>query len=381
MDIFDGRVKKWTLDSEHSSNIHNRFEIYKSIKDLYISKFLDCKINIENRIGMESTMGEVFKTNINSIISDKNYYDKSLHFLAAKILPIIRDESYENNEKEIRFAVEASELVLRGESVYFPLVYGFSLCKETYFYGVAPNEIKFHLRFYEKSLRYQKFKFLMDSIESKDFLLNKIVKYKKNFLEPEKVNEILKLNLILPDKVQSHILFSELASFDLNYYLDFPNLNSEIEILKSPKSLYFLLKDVFIAISDLQIKLNILHNDLHLGNILLICDEDSEYEYKILIHDFGKSRRLRFNGENLDHYDKEHDLFFFISKFEEKLRESEFSKLEFRKSKIREFSKSEDNFSIFFKSFDIIADVLYSSKKKYPILDVIEYWESIENYF
>lgn len=370
MDIFDGRVKKWTLDSEHSSNIQNRFEIYKSIKDTENLRInIDSKINIENRIGMESTMGEVFKINLRN--------DKSFHFLAAKILPITKDESYENNEKEIRFAIEASELVLNGESIYFPLVYGFSLCKETYFYGVPTNEIKFHLRFYEKSLRYQKFKFLMDSVESKDFLLNKIIKYKKNFLEPEKVNEILKLNLNLPDKVQSHILFSELASFDLNYYLD----NSKIlnlEILKSLKSLYFLLKDVFIAISDLQIKLNILHNDLHLGNILLIEDKDSEYKYKILIHDFGKSRRLRFNGENLDYYDKEHDLFFFISKFEEKLRELEFRKSEFRES---EFSESEDNFSIFFKSFDIIADVLYNSKKKYPILDVIEYWESIENYF
>lgn len=50
-----------------------------------------------------------------------------------------------------------------------------------------------------------------------------------------------------------------------------------------------LLTDIFKAIHDLQTHLNVVHHDLHLGNILVILYED---HINILIHDFGRSYKV-----------------------------------------------------------------------------------------
>lgn len=91
---FDGRNKKWSLDSEYqikNKRIDN-YELYEIQKDKWeFGKSLSF-INVNQRIGMESTMGEVYKVSLNE------YND---FFIAAKILPIINSGSYINNEKEL----------------------------------------------------------------------------------------------------------------------------------------------------------------------------------------------------------------------------------------------------------------------------------------
>jgi predicted unusual protein kinase regulating ubiquinone biosynthesis (AarF/ABC1/UbiB family) len=48
----------------------------------------------------------------------------------------------------------------------------------------------------------------------------------------------------------------------------------------------------------MQLKLNLVHLDLHLGNIVLIKNDG---EYLPLIHDFGKSRKIDFSkSEKID---------------------------------------------------------------------------------
>ncbi len=348
---FDGRNKKWTLDSEYQLQPCKKGRLinYEKIKKEWEKS---CHINIDQRIGMESTMGEVFKI----------YKNES--FLAAKILPIINDNSFKNNEKEIRFAIEASELVLNNKSIYFPIVYDFELCNETYFHTENNAKFKsFALRFYDKSLRYQQFIFLLNSNIDNN-IKEKILNLKnKKLMNPDEIIEKLNLNIKLPDKIQSHLLFSELACFDLNFYLD--NFQGEkfLSEILTFKNLHYLLLEIFLAIKDMTIKLNLLHNDLHLGNILLINDENSEIGYIPLIHDFGKSRKLKFNElGDIEYYDKQHDLFFFLGKFEEKINDLNI----LEDSKILKNTLSE------------VIDVFNESKEIFPILDVIKYWKNLD---
>jgi hypothetical protein len=347
--LFDPRNKPWTLDSGYENN--NRIKDYELFKEVKIQKsslpgiintkasksYNFCDINISQRIGMESTMSEVYKINLNN------------QFAAVKILPILNDKSMSNNEKEIRFALEASELILSGESKYFPIVYDFMFCEETHFYkGENLKGDSFSLRFYDKSLRYQKFQALYRAGEN---AIDEIVSYKRKFLEPEKIKEILQLNVSLPNKVQSHLLISELAPFDLDYYFN-EILSSKLCLSEYRFKIYHLLKYVFLAIQDLQIKLNLLHNDLHLGNILMVKDDSSEIGYIPVIHDFGKSRKITRKGDKINHFDKEHDLFFFLGKFEEKTR-------------------------MFELELEVLIDVFNESKEMYPIINVVDYWNNL----
>lgn len=333
MDIFDGRNKVWTLES--NAFTYDRLKIYSHIVNRFDNQ---CQLNIEKRIGMESTMAEVYKVNIQEFE------------VAAKLLPILSNESLIGNQKEIEFATKASELVLSKESVYFPLVYTSTFCPETYFYGSSNPQLKF----YERSLNYQQFTFLINSIKNQK-ALNQITKYRKNFVDVNTIINLLHLNVSLSDKVSSYILFSELASFDLDFYLS--------NYVLSSNDLYYLFEHILNAIEDLQTKLHVVHNDLHLGNILLLESVDSKIGYIPLIHDFGKSRYIEYHHNTPKHYDQVHDLFYFISKFEEKLKEINF------------------NGNLVYSELDVLVDLCNSSRERYPILDLVKYWESIEYKF
>lgn len=271
------------------------------------------------------------------------------------------------------------------------MVYNFILCNETYFYEyneslfrnkkIINNESLFHKlrfigRFKRLSLRYQQFQNLFEFINNDEKIMDKVLFYKNKLMEPQEIVDKLKLNITLSDKIQSHILFSELACFDLEYYL-----NGIFDSKDNSNIIYYLLSDIFKGIQDLQVKLDLLHNDLHLGNILLINDNDSIYGYKILIHDFGKSRKLIYepdskgcDSKSLIHFDKEHDLFYFISKFEEKLKE-------YLDDSSLNPSLDRTKINRILKALDEVIDAFYNSKDIYPIKDVVIYWESQKQNF
>ena len=345
MDIFDGRYKDWTLDSGCVNKERGNLENLGNLGNLGNSLNL-CNIDITKRIGMESTMAEVYKIDINN------------ESVAIKVLPILNDDSYKNNEKEFYFASLASNLVLSENSKYFPIVYTNNLifCKETYFFG--SNKPK--LKFYEKSLRYQQFKVLINA-QTNDKIIEKIISYKKNFLDAEKIVKLLDSKRVkydnfvyvdLPTKICSHLLVSELACFDLEFYLDNYTL-SEWQLLN-------LLQHIFLAIQDMHVKLNILHNDLHLGNILIIKENG---EYIPLIHDFGKSKF--FDQKNSENTSK--DILTFISHF----------------SHFMTNINDENNLfkdSIIFKHLDKVVDICIESTNYYPIIDIVEYWNKINEF-
>jgi serine/threonine protein kinase len=317
MDKFDGRVNIWTPDSQ--CVVNDRFDLYKKL----INFDTYCKINIEKRIGSESTMAQVFKVEAN------NFY------VAVKVLPIINEKSHPNNLKEILFAKMASDLVIARESIYFPLVYSYSSCKETYFYGNDTSDIN---KFYSKSKTFQQYDFLLKSTNDSS-IRNEIIRLKRKLLSNEYIKEKLLPKVQLPEFISSDILLSEIASCDLDYYLETNNLNYE--------EYRELLKNIFLGIKDLHTKLKIVHNDLHLGNILIL-DLNTVIP---LIHDFGKSRESNFE----DVYDRQHDIFYFLSRLEHKF------------SLPKEIEKH----------LDAVTDIVNSSNSKYPIIQVVDYWNNI----
>ena len=215
----------------------------------------DCKmdITVEKRIGSNSTCAEVYLVNI----------DKTQ--VALKVLPILQKKDEINNIKEIAFATKASSLVLNDKSQFFPIVYGSSICENIKFDDSSS--------FKEGSENYSVSK-IIDSD-------NTLTKKEKARLKISKCLEYKKNNL----KVNANVLFSELAWGDL---LQFIKENEVTETMCDN-----ILFQVFSGINDLQTKLNLVHNDLHLGNILMLFSKIKDEKYlTCLIHDFGKTEEI-----------------------------------------------------------------------------------------
>ena len=293
--LFDGRNKKWTPDSG-VDHIHNENIIFDATSEDIVN---------EKRIGSKSTMAEVY------LVSIREFK------VACKILPIDSDESLERNIREISFAKEASE-----EGIYFPKVYDFIFCEDTYFYDTG---------FYNKSKRYQQYTYLleMNPEEMKPLILN----YKKRFIDAEVASRLLMNEFRLPHKIFSNLLFSQVAEYDLDYYLFHKVLTTQ--------ELQNLLSNIFKAIETMHTKLHLVHNDLHLGNILIINDHP-------LIHDFGKSYKSTFESVK----DRQKDIFYFLAQLYDKVE---------LPNQIKTL-------------LDEVSNIVMDSEAKYPINEVVNYW-------
>ena len=241
-----------------NQTFETRKEKYDRIID-YIDNIEPCdfvkNLKVLQRIGSQSKSAEVFLIEYDSRCNASIELNNSRcnTSIALKVLPIINSNSYDKNENELRIALSASNLVLERSSIYFPLVYTFDECFDTIFYNDEYNT---------KSKIYQK-----------------------------------------KDKYKSHILMSELANEDLYTYL-YKNHST-----LSNDDWIELINHCLKAISDLHNKLNVIHNDLHLKNFLVI-----KYENHIipLIHDFGSSEFVNYDEIKLYNYDKL-DIEFFLN--------------------------------------------------------------------
>lgn len=265
--IFNGDNIKW--------NVKNETEILPGrIIDKKFSINM-CNIIPDERIGSESTMGEVYK-----------WKD-----MAVKILPIVNKSSYDNNAKEIELATEVSQLVVEGKSKYFPLVYTSSFCQSTLYYDNSNSE------FAIKSAKFQG-----------------------------------------SDSIKSHLLFSELAHSDLKNYT----------VKLTQEEMNEVILQVFKGIRDLQIHCNIVHSDLHLGNILLLCNP-KKYGIHVLIHDFGRSAKV---NKQFNSIQRKKDIIIFLSS-------------------VRELKHPEINAKI-----NDILEILDTSTSNFPIIECIKYWKN-----
>jgi hypothetical protein len=221
-------------------------------------------IIIESRIGSDSMAAEVYKLDIKG------------ELVAGKIMPITNFKSQEENKNEIKLAISASNLVVKGLSNFFPIVYGSSRCNDTIYSDDS--------KYIESSMEY--------GLKS---LISELVPSKKRFMALtrtktlEETVEFTKSNhpdVKIPEKIpiKSDVLLSELAWGDLGSFVEYTRGEMSINMWD------ILIGQIWLAIWDLHRLLNINHNDLHQGNILIMMT--SSGVITPLIHDFGKSSEV-----------------------------------------------------------------------------------------
>jgi serine/threonine protein kinase len=273
---------KWNISNEYIGVNKDRKAKFSLINSN--NKMLNCDFIPEERIGSESTMGEVYKIKVKNINA------------AVKILPVINDSSIKNNQKEIDIAKELSNLVLNNQSIHFPIVYFDLHCDSTYFYEHQKS------KFATKSLNYQLYKKLINSLLDESVIDNIESLYKTNTSISQILKDIKVYDMIDDTKISSDLLFSELAYCDLFHFIK--TLIYEYDINIRNQIIKEIIYQVLEGIKDMQNR-GIVHNDLHLGNILLLykpyisdIKEIEDIEDKIivkdliiLIHDFGKSSK------------------------------------------------------------------------------------------
>lgn len=235
------------------------------------------KIQIVERIGTESSQGEVYRLRIGDFE------------FAGKILPIISDNSIEDNENEIAIAKELSKEVTDGRTIYFPIVYASALCDNTIF---SKNSL-----FYEDSYRYNYRSSLYNVLCQRE---NMNSACKKRMIHKYKSLSLEELKKIHPENIHisSHVLMSEICFSDLREYASEYTREYSLQIEKDESFWVSIIAHVMKGIKYLNEKMNIIHNDLHTGNILIkIVDNNdcltNHLTYQPLIHDFGKSRRIQ----------------------------------------------------------------------------------------
>jgi hypothetical protein len=265
--LFNGDVS-WNVENNTENfdlNQNYRINRFKNLTKILLNSKV-CEVEAIERIGSDSSMGEVYK------------YEIEKNFIAIKILPIINSRSKKINENEINLAKEVSSLVINKKSSYFPIVYYDIFCESTFYY--EHKQSKFAIQ----SLNYQYYLYLKNLFKDEPEVLNSIDSYYKlgknlNDLVKEKYGDLLEVKI----NINSQLLFSELAYTDLKNYL-----TKRI----SKDMLNEIVFQSLEGIRDLQTMCNIVHNDLHLGNILLLFNPENKIQ--ILIHDFGRSIKAPF---------------------------------------------------------------------------------------
>ena len=207
--------------------------------------FKDGNINVIERIGSESSEGEVYRIQIEG------------QECAAKIMPINSAYSIEKNENEISISKELSGLT------HFPIVYTSTFCS--------------NIKYNKKSL------FLEDSYK---YFLFKRENMSKRILYLYRNMNLEELQNIFPKPLQigAHILISEIVYSDLRQFQS-----------RDEKIWRFIILDVLKGIKYLNEEKNILHGDLHCGNVLIKVEDKNEIQTP-LISDFGKSKRCLFEN-------------------------------------------------------------------------------------
>jgi hypothetical protein len=253
----------------------------------------------EGRIGSPSENGQVFRMKCGSDI-------------ALKIMPICYSTSQLENENELRLAKLLSMSVQRGESTHFPMVYASGYCDNVQLEN--DNFLKRYqlltmanmIKEWSKEDKIKLNDILTMNYETGEYDVTAEIDLTAD-IDRGPGNIVGQLREIFQDNINdthtklekimgkfslptlpAHILYSELANMDLKQYLG--------QFRVSDEKYREILVQVIKAVKELQSH-RIVHNDFHLGNVLVVIQNDS---LLLLIHDFGKS----FQREVLSEEDK-----------------------------------------------------------------------------
>jgi len=296
----------------NEENVFNENNLNDNLKN-------NCSLlNIKKQIGSDSVAGIVYLTEINNISC------------ALKIMPIINNESVNNNQNEINIAKLVSKLVIQNKSKHFPIVYGSYECNDIVYpinCKFLPDSFKYAVdekiyQIFEEKLnkfntpitaakkRMFKIKISKNDIDKNDNFTEKYINetikwFNENYQSYglPNGNEISK-NDVSP-QLKGNLLISELANMDLKQFIE--NHLNENKIIHD--DVWFdIFTQVLNGINDLQNN-NIIHEDLHLGNVLLLIKNNI---FTYLIHDFGSSKIKDVNNFNWNEDDRSFDILKFI---------------------------------------------------------------------
>lgn len=248
-------------------------------------------IEILNRLGTPSMDGEVYLVEIDNVK------------IAAKIMPIQNYKSVQKNNNEISIATYLSEAVKKGISPFFPIVYGSAQCENTIFSTTS--------KFKEQTEKHALIDYIRVRLKSKQKRFVALTKASGQLDTIEKIKLFASENGIdIPNNipVTAYVMLSELAWGDIgDFFKKYGNkINHEIWDK--------LLLQMLYAVNDLH-KLGVYHGDLHIHNLLIMFKQEKDkIETLTLIHDFGKSQKLK----ELTTQDRKHDLELMISGLIEK---------------------------------------------------------------
>jgi hypothetical protein len=310
---------------------NNRNSDFEKIKNFFKnSKNKDLCIKIENK--KRYLLNKNIKIEFNKILGksinsrDGEVYEIEIlgKKIALKIVPY--KISYSNTE--INIMNQLNYLVLKGESPHFNLIYHNNDCnhegnyvyKNTNIHGIV-NEIDI-MELYNDNINKIIYQLSKYSNVITDDKFNNFTAFPKSY---QKLNHILKLikndsnthlNNYKKYKKNSILIFSELSDIDLNTFLTNLKKNKDHTNLITS-----ILKQIILALRILHLKEEIIHLDLHSGNVFLNKETTNGYwEYKstknnepsvkiknegvqVRIADFGRSYSIsKKNIDNISVY-------------------------------------------------------------------------------
>ena len=213
------------------------------------------------RIGSPSTEGEVYEISSHNITA------------ALKILPILQDSDVEKNRKEIVIAREVSNLVIRGETQYFPIMYDWGQCDDIQFFhsSIFANQARYHAEMNSRRRLFPEKIKLLDRLEKVHTLIHTV----DSQLNEREISLIANQGV----KIAGDFMVSELADMDFKMWAERDHPMKEwVQIIL----------DVLRGLRVLR-SLGICHHDMHLGNILILSEQNGILG---LIHDFGQATEL-----------------------------------------------------------------------------------------
>lgn len=363
----DLRVEWDDYTPNHYNESIDRYTLNAIVED-HIQGTELCRIQLDNpsdapfeiikRIGTESTDGEIYLVKL-----------KGTDFHAVfKIIPYKYEHTEELFLNELTIAGICSDMVKQQVCRFFPMMYTSYRCNNLIF----PDSSLLH----EISFRYEILKDAFDKLEllldnpddlrdsrALKFSLQNTIGFEKDYIKIksiilETIQAFLKDRNIIADiqidvKIKGFVIVNELGQMDLNQYISYKKQ------IKSPildAEWFDLLDHILNGIKFLQLN-NILHDDLHMGNVLLLNKEEGS---TWLIHDFGKSKIL--TEWSLEH--KKKDILFFIDMLDSTRYKSETVKtlLNQLKSDIEKLGDSDNFMDVVIDRYHVQLEMLQTAK-------------------
>nr|UMO79298.1 hypothetical protein [Pandoravirus aubagnensis] len=321
---------RWDADARHTwPTLHQRVDAYEHATEALQGALRSCicpradgdqggactrLLVLSRRIGSPSADAEVYETLVaprgsgsygrmgsNGALSPAAAFSVALQApdvtrMAVKVLAVVSDDSAARNNGEMTIAQAASDLVRRGTSPYFPLVYGTTYCDNVTYapgslLGAAARDYDLRQQVIEAAppARRRQVRAIVRTTTDLTAIADALGAYG------------LSIEALDPARpLPAYLLVSEMAWGDLSSLVTRTDL--------TPSQWFSIVRGVLLAVGALQQHLSVVHNDLHFGNVLVALvatgsdDDDTDYLYRSvptacthallpLVHDFGRSYR------------------------------------------------------------------------------------------